>query len=776
MKYRNKILLGFAFLIFFSIVTIFMNVFIIQETAKKIQDITQTRFKIDCEVEETSRLIYKISADVWNAMLYDETNREPFIELLNNDAKIFYKNIRTIIELTEKAHEYEILNINFKAYYGYSMSILSTYNLQIISDKKETLEHYNKIRDRLNDQLKTTVIESKMLLENALHELNDELTSTVLFLILFGFFSILLSIVLSFILADKLTRPIDYLITLSKDISEGNYSIKVDYSNLPGEFSYLAIAYGTMIENIERAVTSLKFESESRMIAEKNISYQKIFLDNIINALSVSLFAIDTSGKITLQNIRAKHLLEKYNKTDNEFVWDQLPFLADYDKVINDVMTENEEIFLEKVMFKDEKNFYFDIKIFPLSSNGASGAVILIEDISTSIKKDEQLIQMQKMDVVTILAAGFAHDFNNILSIIMSSNSLLKHYLEKGDFAPEKLLEMSRTTHNAGVRASDLVKNLLSLTKKQEGVFKISDLNTITQETVSMCRRTFDKLVTIQFSPYHENVPVYCDATQLSQMILNLCINALHAMTFMRNEKENSGGYLTVEINHITCDQIFYSSHPNAYEKSYWVLSIKDTGIGINKETIDKIFDPYFTTKDSGKGTGLGLSIVYNIVSLHHGYIDVYSEVDVGTEFKIYLPASNTTKKRNISEITPAKILSGTALIIDDETDITKSVGTIMTVFGFSVLTAKSGSEGIDLFEENHNTINIVILDMSMPGLSGFEVFYKLKKINSKVKVLLHSGFKDVEKVEKLLADGASGFLNKPYTMDELFSILKKIL
>ena len=776
MKYRNKILLGFGFLIFFSIVTILINVFIIQETAKKIRDITETRFKIDREVEESSRLIYKISADVWNAMLYDEANREPFIELLNSDAKTFYKNIRTIIELTDKAHEYEILNINFKAYYGYSMSILSTYNLQIVSGKKETLDHYNKIRDRLNDQLKTTVIESKMQLENALHKLNNDLTSTVLFLILFGFFSILLSIVLSFILAEKLTHPIDYLITLSKNISDGNYSIKVDYSNLPGEFSHLATAYETMIKNIEKAVTSLKLESENRMNAEKNISYQEIFLDNIINSLSVSLFAIDTFGKITLQNIKASQLLEKYNKTESEFVWGQLPFLADYHKVINDVMTEKQEIILEKVRFKEEKNFYFDIKIFPLTSCDTSGAVILIEDISTSIKKDEQLFQMQKLETVNILAGGFAHDFNNILSIIMSSNSLMKHYLEKGELIQEKLLDLSITTYNAGVRASDLVKNLLSLTKKQESVFKMSDLNTITQETITMCRRTFDKIITIRFSPYPENVPVYCDATQLSQVILNLCINALHAMTFMRDEKEESGGYLTVEINHITCDQIFYSSHPNAYEKSYWVLSIKDTGIGMTKETIDKVFDPYFTTKDNGKGTGLGLSIVYNIISLHHGYIDVYSEINVGTEFKIYLPASNTTKERKISEANRTKILSGTALIIDDETDITKSVGTIMSVFGFSVLTAKNGSEGIDLFKENHNTINIVILDMSMPGLSGFEVFYKLKEINPKVKILLHSGFKDVEKVEKLLADGASGFLNKPYTMDELFSKLKKIL
>jgi len=326
MKYRNKILLGFGFLIFFSIVTILINVFIIQETAKKIRDITETRFKIDREVEESSRLIYKISADVWNAMLYDEANREPFIELLNSDAKTFYKNIRTIIELTDKAHEYEILNINFKAYYGYSMSILSTYNLQIVSGKKETLDHYNKIRDRLNDQLKTTVIESKMQLENALHKLNNDLTSTVLFLILFGFFSILLSIVLSFILAEKLTHPIDYLITLSKNISDGNYSIKVDYSNLPGEFSHLATAYETMIKNIEKAVTSLKLESENRMNAEKNISYQEIFLDNIINSLSVSLFAIDTFGKITLQNIKASQLLEKYNKTESEFVWGHSPF------------------------------------------------------------------------------------------------------------------------------------------------------------------------------------------------------------------------------------------------------------------------------------------------------------------------------------------------------------------------------------------------------------------------------------------------------------------
>lgn len=398
----------------------------------------------------------------------------------------------------------------------------------------------------------------------------------------------------------------------------------------------------------------------------------------------------------------------------------------------------------------------------------------ILSDVEKNIL-ESQLIQSQKMETIGTLVGGLAHDFNNLLGGIVGSLSLLKY--KYNDITSEELLKYLNMMENASGRATDLVKQLLAVASKQDLAMVPVDLNNSVRNIVKISRNTFDKSVEIVQNYYDTPAVTNADPIQIEQVLLNLCINAYHAMTMMKPEHDKQGGVLTISVNLVTVDDSFLQLHPDAVHRAYWQIIIEDTGIGMTKKTMERIFEPFFTTKKntSVKGSGLGLTMVYNIIRDHGGFIEVKSEPNTGTAFMVYMPLLerefDDTVKNQENELFRGE---GLVMVIDDEEVMRITIKKMLNAAGYDVILAENGEEGINIFSGKHKEIYGIILDMAMPRKSGREVFYELQKIDPAVKVLLASGYRHDERSEEILKAGVRGFIQKPFTVYGLSEAVHK--
>ncbi|MCK5055454.1 MAG: AAA family ATPase [Candidatus Aminicenantes bacterium] len=405
------------------------------------------------------------------------------------------------------------------------------------------------------------------------------------------------------------------------------------------------------------------------------------------------------------------------------------------------------------------------------------GSFAMVTDLTEYEKKERQLRQAQKMETVGTLAGGLAHDFNNILGGITGSLSLLQMETKKKGSDPEEIEKYLDDMVEAAGRATDIVKQLLALSRKEKLSFEPVDLNTTLRHVMTICRNTFEKSIDLNPVYYDDPAVVLADSTQLEQILLNLCVNAAHAMTIMKKKGQRWGGTLAVLIEKKYVGPDSYQAHQEAEEGYYWKVSVQDDGVGMDSETVAKIFEPFFTTKVKGQGTGLGLSMVYNIVKQHRGFMDVVSDPGKGSTFTVYLPQYREMlgpkRKRKEEEITTGE---GLVLVIDDEPIMRKIAIKIMEKAGYNVVFAENGEEGVALFKKHHRDLKLALLDMQMPKKSGRETYIEMREINPAVKVLLASGFQRDERVEAILRLGVDGFIEKPYTFDQLVKAVQKII
>jgi len=377
-------------------------------------------------------------------------------------------------------------------------------------------------------------------------------------------------------------------------------------------------------------------------------------------------------------------------------------------------------------------------------------------------RMEARLQQAQKMTAMGTLAGGIAHDFNNLLMAIQGRTSIM--LMNKASSHPD-------FEHLTGIEdniesAADLTRQLLGFARGGKYEVRPTDLNELIKKQNRMFGRT-KKEITIRGKYEKDLWSVEVDRGQIKQVLLNLYVNAWQAMP--------GNGNLYLETGNVTLDETDvkpFSVEPGRYVK----ISVTDTGVGMDKATRERIFDPFFTTKEMGKGTGLGLASVYGIIKNHGGFINVYSEEGHGTTFNIYLPAS---EKAVIEEKRPAgDTLRGseTVLFIDDEDMIIEIAEELFEQLGYKVLTARSGKEAIKTYKESKERIDIVLLDMIMPDMSGGDTYDRMKDINPKVKVLLSSGYSINSQATEILDRGCNGFIQKPFKMKELSQKLREIL
>ena len=404
---------------------------------------------------------------------------------------------------------------------------------------------------------------------------------------------------------------------------------------------------------------------------------------------------------------------------------------------------------------------------------------ILSKMILSVQRTEKQLRQAQKMEMVGTLAGGLAHDFNNVLGGITGTLSVMKFTLQEDDVIErDKLDEYLATMMKCGERAEHMVQQLLSVSRKQELNFEAADLNEIVQEVIKISDVTFEKSINVHSRYFEKQAIVWADSNLLEQVLLNFCVNAVHSMTIMRGKDKQWGGELTISINKVYGDEYFCRLHLEAEEREYYAISIKDSGVGIDSKTLSKIFNPFFTTKEKGEGTGLGLAMVYNIIQQHNGFIDVYSELGIGTTFNVYIPVLNDKiiKKEITDDKNKILFGKGLILVVDDEKTMREIARDILTTCGYQVILAENGKEGLELFREKFREIKVVLLDMAMPKMSGKVAFFKMQQIDPDLKVVLTSGFRQDNRVEDVLKHGIKNFIQKPYTMEKLSSIIYKTI
>jgi two-component system cell cycle sensor histidine kinase/response regulator CckA len=397
---------------------------------------------------------------------------------------------------------------------------------------------------------------------------------------------------------------------------------------------------------------------------------------------------------------------------------------------------------------------------------GLRGFVIDITDRKTSEeerrKLEVQFQQAQRFEALGTLAGGIAHDFNNLLMNIQGNTSLMLFELNNAHPHFEILKNIEKQVKSG----AQLTRQMLGYARKGKFNVKPVDLNQIVDESAETFRRT-RKEITIEREFENDLFSIAADQGQIEQVLLNLYVNAADAMP--------GGGKLILKTQnqtHLNIKSDQYRPEPGNYVR----LIISDTGSGMDKATLERIFDPFFTTKEMGRGTGLGLASVYGIIKNHDGYIDVESEIGRGTTFTIFLPAGENGLESRVEPDATLIKGSGTLLIVDDE-ELVLDVGVnMLEKLGYTVLEAHNGTEAVDIFKAHHHKIKLVILDIIMPDMGGGAVYEKIKSINPDVKVLLSSGYSVDGQAIELLERGCEGFMQKPFTLEELSGKITQIL
>ncbi len=428
---------------------------------------------------------------------------------------------------------------------------------------------------------------------------------------------------------------------------------------------------------------------------------------------------------------------------------------------------EEQTIYELELLLADRRRIALEVNSWIVYKNGKPVGVQAIgRDITERNQMEQQLRQAQKMEAVGQLAGGVAHDFNNLLTAINGYSELALNRLRVGDPLHHHLTEIK----NAGERAARLTRQLLAFSRKQMLQPKIINLNDIVRDIEKMLRRLIGEDIDFTTVLDPRLAKVKADPGEIEQVLMNLAVNARDAMP--------KGGRLTIETGDVTINERYARSHGVEMSPGHYVmLAISDNGEGMDKETQARIFEPFFTTKEMGKGTGLGLSTVYGIVKQSGGYIWVYSEIERGTTFKIYLPQ---VEEETESETNDALVQSPrgkeVVLLVEDEPMIRNLAREVLEEFGYAVIEASNGAEALLLAEQQREPIDLMITDVVMPRLGGGDLAERVAPLHPEMRVIFMSGYTDSAIINHGVLQEGTHFLQKPFTPDALLRKIREVL
>jgi two-component system cell cycle sensor histidine kinase/response regulator CckA len=519
-------------------------------------------------------------------------------------------------------------------------------------------------------------------------------------------------------------------------------------------------------------ISALRSYRDLSALEENRVALRKAqdYVNDVINGLNTAVIGLNAELKIDLWNDVSSDIS---GAKAGEVLGEKLDSLKNGFEIIshaaNEVLHTNEPVFFGDFTFTHKPGCLYQVAVLPLSTLEA-GVVVRIEDVTALREKEQQLQRSQKLEAVGTLAAGLAHDLNNILGGITGAVSLMEFERESEPEKHNPSYDSSLDTiTESAKRASGLVQQLLSLTRQKNAHKEVVEINDAVERVYKVCKSSFEKTIILKRTLSPEPLYTMANYTQLEQVLLNLCINAAHAMTIMRAQQDaHEGGELTITVNKV--NNAILEGYPDAV-----CISIEDQGVGIPEENLQRIFNPFFTTKTSGAGTGLGLVMVHSLLKSFGGEITLESEVNRGTKVEIYLPLIDPEEIESEEKKTAVQKGQGGILVCDDEAIMRKISERLLTKLGYDVLLAKDGLEAVEKFKSNQEKISLVVLDFLMPKMSGIEVFEALRELNPEVKIILSSGYKDDERLRPLVDQGVK-FLQKPYTIEKLSKALKEVL
>ncbi len=419
-----------------------------------------------------------------------------------------------------------------------------------------------------------------------------------------------------------------------------------------------------------------------------------------------------------------------------------------------------------KILTKGGEERWVDFTSGVIEFEGSLAGLGTAYDVTEHKKLEAQLRQSQKIEAVGLLAGGVAHDFNNILTAIIGYGNLVKMKLSEGD----KLRSHVDQILASADRAAHLTHGLLAFSRKQILVPRPVDANEIIHNVGKLLARLIGEDVELKLSLCHSGVTVLADSGQIEQVLMNLATNARDAMPH--------GGVLAITTERSLMDEAFIAMHGYGKVGAYALITVSDTGAGMDQRTQDRIFEPFFTTKELGKGTGLGLSIVYGIIKQHDGFIAVYSEPGQGTSFKICLPLLTSAANERPRTAQPEAVKGGseTVLVAEDNDLVRDLTVSVLTEAGYSVITAADGEEAIRTFEANQDHVRLLLLDAIMPRKNGREVYEAICRIRPGVKTLFMSGYAADILEKELIPDQGVSFISKPVSPAALLKKIRETL
>ena len=518
------------------------------------------------------------------------------------------------------------------------------------------------------------------------------------------------------------------------------------------EITYLGDAINAMLEDLERTQLD-RHEGRTR-------------LSVMMDKMPAVLWTTDTELRFTsgmgaglealglrAQEMEGKSLFEYFHTDDPEFI-----AIAAHRKALAG----------QSVTYEiDWQKHVFDSHVQPLKGSDGQllGVIGVALDITDRKHLADQLRVSQKMQAVGELAGGVAHDFNNLLMIVKGHAEMLLDRIDSSS-ARHNLEQIQGATE----RAATLTRQLLAFSRKQVLQPKVLDLNDVVAGMIKMFARVIGENIDLAFLPGSKLAPVKADPGQVEQVLLNLVVNARDAMP--------DGGRLTIETCNVELDSVSASQHPVMEAGSYVMLIVTDTGCGMDAGTQARIFEPFFTTKGQGKGTGLGLATVYGVVKQSGGFIWVYSEVDHGSTFKIYLPQVKADLERGVPEKTSRGSHPGTEtiLFVEDEESVRELVRDYLGKSGYRVLEAPDGVQALEIAAAYRGPIHILVTDVVMPRLSGRELATRITAARPEIKVLYISGYTDDSIFRHGVLEGGVAFLQKPFNLKDLAQKIRQVL
>lgn len=531
-------------------------------------------------------------------------------------------------------------------------------------------------------------------------------------------------------------------------------------------------AFAEMPHIVQRAMREWKLFLERRRDRESLRQSEERYRLLVENTLDGFFMAEVPSGIILFLNHRICELFgytveEGLEKT----IWDVVA-PGDHEKVRrgfqramkDGAMPMERQIY--EVIRRDGGKFQAEISISIVTYQGKRVVQGILRDITEQNRLQQQLRHAQKMQAVGTLAGGIAHEFNNMMQAVSGYTELL---LMNPDLDASSRLKLDKIRASTR-RAAELTRQILIFGQRVENKFQTVDLNREAAHAGKLLKKTLPRMIDIQLDLGDDLQKISGDPAYLSQAIVNLGINARDAMP--------DGGQLTIQTRNVSLNEDYVRRYPGLEAGEYVMLTVSDTGHGMEKHLLEHIFEPFFTTRENLKHRGLGLSIVFGIIRDHKGYIIPYSEVGHGTTFKIYFPVVSPPKKSAPLAETKQGIPGGaeTILVVDDETQIREFVVELLGDFGYTVQSAPDGETALEIFRRDHGIIDLVILDLIMPGIGGKKCLEELLRVDSSVSVIVSSGFPANGDIREMLEMGAKSYIGKPYNSMPLLKTIRQVL